>query len=53
MAVSVGADTLEPQMADVDALLSQADQALYRAKRNGGNQFAFYHPSGAALPAAG
>lgn len=53
IAVSVRAATLEPQMADVDALLSQADQALYQAKRNGGDQFAFYHPSGAALSTAG
>lgn len=51
-AVSVGAATFEPQMADVDALLSQADHALYQAKRNGGNQFAFYHPLGAALSTA-
>ena len=36
--VSIGVTTLTSGMSNLDTLLDQADQALYKAKNNGRNQ---------------
>lgn len=37
--ISMGVVALEPPMAEVDDLLRQADEILYRAKQDGGNRY--------------
>ena len=39
---SMGIAVFEPDLRELDDLLKQADDALYRAKRQGGSQFQFY-----------
>lgn len=40
---SMGLAVFEPTIAELDDLLKQADNAMYQAKRQGGNQFCCYH----------
>ena len=43
--VSSGITLYPDDPSDADFLLRHADQAMYRAKQNGGNRFEFYHAS--------
>jgi diguanylate cyclase (GGDEF)-like protein len=42
--ISIGAATLTPELANVDALISAADRALMRAKEMGRNNVQIYDP---------
>ena len=41
---SIGVTVFDPQPAPVDALMKQADQAMYQAKRAGGDRVCFFDP---------
>ncbi|MFA7282781.1 MAG: diguanylate cyclase [Sterolibacterium sp.] len=49
-AVSIGVSTLAGTKTNIDTLLSQADQALYKAKNGGRNRvYAYEHPGDASM----
>lgn len=48
-ACSIGVTVFDPQSAPVDALMKQADQAMYQAKRAGGDRVCFFDPRQQAL----
>ena len=49
--ISLGVDTLSGEVLSPEALIDRADQALYRAKRNGRNQVCSFAPDAASLEA--
>lgn len=44
ISASLGVSLCPPDSADIDTLIRHADQAMYRAKENGKNQYQFFDP---------